>query len=109
MLTIRGQGWRRQAVCLLETPDAPELWTPEHRPRSYVRVHLEQMCQRCPVRRECAADAVEAQTSEAGLYAGVWVPELRKKKQWASAMDDLRTIAGLDSTAGDFSALGASA
>ena len=57
-MTISGQQWRNRAVCCLETPDAPELWTPEHRPKCYVRVHLEQMCQRCPVRRECAADAV---------------------------------------------------
>lgn len=108
MIAIRGQQWRKKAVCHLETPDAPELWTPEHRPHHYVRVHLEQMCQRCPVRRACAADAVLSGT-EAGMYAGVWVPEHRKKKQWAEAMDTLREIAGVDSCGGELAGLGASA
>lgn len=43
---------------------------------------------------------------QSGFYAGVWVPELRKKKPWARAMNDLREIAALDSGAGDFGILG---
>ena len=47
--------------------------------------------------------------TEAGMYAGVWVPEHRKKKQWAMAMDNLREIAGLDPGEVELAALGASA
>lgn len=52
MMWVSGQRWKGQAVCFLETPDAPELWTPDRKPARATRVHLERMCQRCPVRRE---------------------------------------------------------
>lgn len=87
-----GLGWRARAVCYLETPDAPELWTPERRPVRDMRVHLERMCARCPVRRECAADAVLT-GAEGGMYAGVWVPN-HEQGGWAAAMDVLREVAG---------------
>lgn len=106
--TIHEQQWRKQAVCYLETSDAPELWTPEHRPKQHVRVHLEQMCRRCPVRRPCAADAVVS-GAESGLYAGVWVPERRKKTQWALAMGRLGDIAGADGGSDELTELGVSA
>lgn len=108
IMTLREQQWRKQAVCYLETSDAPELWTPEHRPKQDVRVHLEQMCRRCPVRQECAADAVSSE-AEGGLYAGVWVPERRKKTQWAMAMARLGEIAGQDAVSDELTTLGVSA
>lgn len=108
MMVIREQQWRKQAVCYLETSDAPELWTPEHRPKQDVRVHLEQMCRRCPVGRQCAGDAV-ASGAESGLYAGVWVPERRKKTQWALAMARLGEIAGLQAGSDELTGLGVSA
>ncbi|ORX13066.1 WhiB family transcriptional regulator [Mycobacterium xenopi] len=107
MIQPKGQQWRRNAVCYLETPDAPELWTPERRPPRTVRVHLEQMCRRCPVRRQCAEDAVFTQT-QTGLYAGVWVPR-RSEDSWEAAMARLRAIADLDPGEVSLGALGVSA
>jgi len=107
VIKVRGQQWRRKAVCYLETPDAPELWTPARRPPRNVRVHLEQMCQRCPVQRQCAAHAVLTD-AETGMYAGVYVPNSREPG-WAQAMQKLRQIAGLDQVGVELAALGASA
>ena len=45
----------------------------------------------------------------AQLYAGVWVPERRKKQQWAVAMDRLRGVAGVDSLVDQLAGLRASA
>lgn len=104
MIRVRGQAWRRQAVCFLETSDAPELWTPDHLPGRTVRGHLEQMCRRCPVRRQCAAEAVSSD-AEGGIYAGVWVPDSHQRKSWAAAMALLRGIAGLDPLEHEFAAL----
>lgn len=95
MKTIRGQMWRRDAVCFREMPDAPEVWTPQRKPRLAVLVPLEQMCRRCPVRRDCALDAVSSET-ECGMYAGVWVPERKETNGWSPAMKKLREVAGLD-------------
>ena len=95
MIRLRGQAWRRRAVCFLETSAAPELWTPDRAPARRVQVHLQQMCRRCPVRRECAAEAV-ALGAEAGMYAGVWVPEHRTGHGWAAAIEALRVIARAD-------------
>lgn len=82
------------AICHLETPDAPELWTSNRRPPRVVSAQLELMCRRCPVRRPCAAVAVisEAQT---GMYAGVFVPEKKVNNGWSDALEALRLIAGL--------------
>lgn len=82
--------WRSQALCSLETPDAPELWTPKRAPVRGVRVHLERMCQRCPVRSACAAWAVQTE-AECGMYAGVWVPN-QGDAGWGPAMEQLRGI-----------------
>lgn len=98
MNPVTGSHWQRRAVCVQETSDAPELWTPDRKPARAVRVHLEQMCQRCPVRRTCAANAVSA-GAEAGMYAGVWVPQRSAKKSWAAAMQRLVLIAGVDAGA----------
>ena len=99
--------WQARAVCYLETSDAPELWTPDRRPALVVRTQLERMCQRCPVRRQCAAEAVLTQ-AQTGMYAGVWVPENSPDNQWAAAMEELRLIAGLPVAVGGVS-LGVSA
>lgn len=107
-MKVHGQEWRRRAVCLLETPDAPEVWTPERRPARNVRVHLEQMCRRCPVQPQCAADAVLS-GAESGMYAGVWVPRLKDKAAWAAAMDELRQVAGSSQVSAELAALEASA
>lgn len=92
MGTTAGEHWQQQAVCALETPDAPWIWTPDRRPRQEQREHLGQMCQRCPVRRTCAAEAIE-EDSQSGVYAGVWVPEQVDRAAWAAARAQLRLIA----------------
>lgn len=98
MSMVAGLDWQKRAVCYLETSDAPELWTPERRPGRTVRLHLEQMCHRCPVRRQCAAEAL-ATEAETGIYAGVWVPERKdnstkgKEHTWLAAREKLREIA----------------
>jgi hypothetical protein len=63
------------------------------------------MCRRCPVRRECAAEAV-AFGAEAGMYAGVWVPEHRTGHGWAAAIETLRVIARRDGREADRAAAG---
>lgn len=92
MSTTAGVRWQRQAVCARETPDAPELWTPDRRPERAVRTHLQQMCRRCPVRRRCAENAVST-AAESGIYAGIWVPERVYRAAWESAVDALARIA----------------
>lgn len=95
MTKIRGQLWRHEAVCFVEMPDAPEVWTPQRKPRLAVLIPLEQMCGRCPVQRNCALDAVSS-GAECGVYAGVWVPERKETNGWSPAMKKLREVAGLD-------------
>lgn len=92
---ISGVQWQRDAVCYRETSAAPELWTPDKRPGVAVRRELERMCHRCPVRRTCATEAV-SDGAEAGMYAGVWVPELKTSTaaRWHEAMAALREIGG---------------
>lgn len=100
MSTVTGSSqWQERALC--RAADAPELWSGDRKPRLRVLVHLEQMCQRCPVRRDCAAEAV-AYGDQAGMYAGVWVPERSSssRKAWAAAMQRLELIAGTAATAG---------
>jgi WhiB family redox-sensing transcriptional regulator len=98
MNAATGSHWQRRAVCVLETPDAPEVWTPDRKPARTVRLHLEQMCQRCPVRRDCALNAV-TNGAETGMYAGVWVPQQSERKSWAAAMQRLERIAGIGTDA----------
>lgn len=93
MNVVSGVRWQRWAVCVQETSDAPELWTPDRKPAGAVRVHLERMCRRCPVRRTCAANAVHT-GAQAGMYAGVWVPQRRPEKAWVAAMQRLVLVAG---------------
>jgi WhiB family transcriptional regulator, redox-sensing transcriptional regulator len=93
VLKVYRQRWRKWAACSLETPDVPELWTPERCPPRPVLVHLQQICASCPVRGQCAADAVLT-GAETGLYAGVWVPAHTRYAGWVAAMDDLRRVAG---------------
>lgn len=97
--------WQQKALCFLETPDAPELWGPDRRPVMALWVHLEQMCRRCPVRAQCAGDAV-ARLAETGVYAGVWVPQRSLQASWQSAMDKLQRIAGEQPTDVSDQALG---
>ncbi|MEE3755247.1 WhiB family transcriptional regulator [Mycobacterium intracellulare] len=85
--------WRERAVCVLETPDAPELWTPDRRPVRAVLVHLEAMCNRCPVSRDCAVHAVGEDGAE-GVYAGVWVPRKGRRVARATAIRRLKRIIG---------------
>ncbi|MCH9732005.1 MAG: WhiB family transcriptional regulator [Actinomycetia bacterium] len=112
MSTVDGLDWQKRAVCYLETSDAPEMWTPERRPQRGVREQLEQMCQRCPVRRRCATEAFITE-AESGIYAGVWVPERKdnsprdKGHSWLGARERLRTIAATAPVA--IAMLGASA
>jgi WhiB family redox-sensing transcriptional regulator len=79
----------------VQTPDAPEMWTPDRRPPRPLMVHLQQMCDGCPVRRECAAEAV-ASGAQTVVAAGMFVPERRLAKSWAAAIDELAEIAGQD-------------
>lgn len=83
-----------QKVCIVETPDAPELWASDRQPSPTVRGHLEQMCLRCPARRSCAQEAVD-QAAQTGMYAGVWAPQQSDREKWLKAMDRLRQIAGI--------------
>ncbi|MFV8227476.1 WhiB family transcriptional regulator [Mycolicibacterium fortuitum] len=110
MSAAAGLDWKRRGVCVVETPDAPEIWTPDRKPARTVLRHLEQMCQRCPVRPDCAAEAV-ADQAQAGMYAGVWVPQRQRstKQAWADAMQRLEHLAGVTSIAVDEDALGVSA
>ena len=80
-------------MCYLETSGAPELWTSDRRPRGVVAAELERICQRCPVRRECAAEAVET-GAQNGTYAGVYVCDTRQSQSWLAAMRELARIAG---------------
>lgn len=104
---MAGSRWRERAVCLVETGGAPELWTSDRRPPAAVRTHLEQICRRCPVRRDCAAFALTT-GAQCGMYAGVWVPEGTQSggAAWAAAMGRLRTIADTPDGAGGRLAVG---
>ncbi|MGJ6127085.1 WhiB family transcriptional regulator [Mycolicibacterium sp. Y3] len=95
-----GRAAADQKVCIVETPDAPELWASDRQPTPAVRKHLEQMCLRCPARRSCAEDAV-VQAAQTGMYAGVWVPPQSDRQKWLTAMDRLRQIAGIGDAVGD--------
>lgn len=104
-----GWNWRRNAVCFLETSSTPELWTPDRQPARAVRKSLEGLCHRCPVQRQCAADAI-AGDAEGGLFAGVWIPERGDRGKWDAAIERLREIAGPSEQIGvEFAELEASA
>lgn len=84
--------WRRSALCAIETSGAPELWTSDRKPRGIVAEELRQICSRCPVLAQCAADAV-ATEAELGTYAGVYVSSRTEKSRWYAAMAQLRKVA----------------
>lgn len=103
-MTQQSQNWRARSLCVQETPDAPELWTSDRRPKRALLVLLQRVCDSCPVQTECATDAVTS-GGQTGMYAGRHLPEKRENNPlWASAMDELRQIAGL-ATAVDDAAL----
>lgn len=92
---VVGQRWKLQGACGVQTPDALEMWTPERRPPRPVMVHLQQICAGCPVRRQCAAEAV-ASGAENWVAAGVFVPARQYARTWAAAIAELEGIAGQD-------------
>lgn len=102
--------WQKRAVCYLETSDAPEMWTSDRRPHALVRKELARMCARCPVRRQCATDAV-LNDEETGTYAGVYLPQniSANAGRRAVALDELREIAGMPAAGEDLGYLGRSA
>lgn len=104
------QQWQKRAVCYLETSDAPEMWTSDRRPRDLLRKELQRMCQRCPVRVQCATEAVLTD-AETGTYAGVYLPQniTANVARRTVALNELRAIAGLPSVAEEMSYLGVSA
>ena len=102
--------WQKRAVCYLETSDAPEMWTSDRRPHELLRKELQRMCARCPVRERCAGEAVFSD-AETGTYAGVYLPQniAANAGRRATAMEELRVIAGLPSARDDLAYLGVSA
>jgi Transcription factor WhiB len=102
--------WQTRSVCYLETSDAPEMWTSDRRPQRLLRKELQRMCARCPVRAQCAADAVLTD-AEAGTYAGVYLPQniAANSARRAVAMDELRAVAELPPAEEDLAYLGVSA
>lgn len=92
---VVGQRWKLQGACGVQTPDAVEMWTPERRPARPVMMRLQQICQGCPVRRMCAAEAVGS-AAENWVAAGVFIPERRYSRAWGAAMEELAEIADQD-------------
>lgn len=64
--------WRQSALCPSSGISARD-WTANRRPRATVRVRMEAVCRGCPVRGECAADALVCGMDSA-MAAGVWIP-----------------------------------
>ena len=71
---------------------------------------MARMCARCPVRRQCATDAV-LNDEETGTYAGVYLPQniSANAGRRAVALDELREIAGMPAVGEDLAYLGRSA
>jgi WhiB family redox-sensing transcriptional regulator len=92
-MSAGGRHWSSKAACFLETSSAPELWTPDRQPARALRKSMESLCYRCPVRRQCAAEAIRAH-AEGGLFAGVWMPDRGERGKWDDAVGLLREIAG---------------
>lgn len=84
--------WHELAVCRRETPGVP-VWTSDKQPRKPVLVHIEQMCDRCPVKVQCAVQALEDR-EEAAIYAGVHIPVKSSLEQWHAARAKLERICG---------------
>lgn len=79
------------------------MWTSDTRPAKLVLVHIEQMCDRCPVKVQCAVQALE-DDEEAAIYAGIHVPEKSRSRRWQAARQQLQRIcesgAGADGVCG---------
>lgn len=85
--------WMKKADC---RPDAG--WTPDRKPSSDVMMDFALICLGCPVRRECAAHAIDKGLDN-GIYAGVYVPTKLNEQQrrtwgFSVAMNELARIAG---------------
>ncbi|MGB8404803.1 MAG: WhiB family transcriptional regulator, partial [Mycobacterium sp.] len=82
--------WHEDAVCRRETPEIP-VWTSDKSPKRLVQVHIEQMCERCPVKVQCAIQALD-DDEEAATWAGVHLPEKSRRDQWHAARAQLQRI-----------------
>ena len=83
--------WAQDAACR----PSPH-WTSDERPQGQIEANLAAICAGCPVRRECAAHAVDSR-AESGTYAGVWLPPrqpgARREVGWERARRKLTMIA----------------
>lgn len=62
--------WMSQALCRLDEPD----WLFDRRPDHETLSRMGAICAVCPVSPACASYAL-ANNCEAGIYAGVWLPQ----------------------------------
>jgi WhiB family transcriptional regulator, redox-sensing transcriptional regulator len=87
-------GWQSHALCAQVDPDA---WFPEEGARSDA---IKRVCQRCPVRAECLADAL-ARHDTNGIWGGLSYTErlaLRTRpvvRQLESAREHARLLTAL--------------
>ena len=77
-------------------------WTSDEPPQGHIEARLAAICAGCPVRRECAAWAVN-ERAESGTYAGVYLPPrwpgARRQIGWERARRQLGRIARGDEVA----------
>ena len=66
-------------------------WTSDEPPQGHIEARLAAICAGCPVRRECAAWAVN-ERAESGTYAGVYLPT-RRRVGWERGRRQLGRIA----------------
>ena len=89
--------WKEHAACR----PSPH-WTSDEPPQGHIEACLVAICAGCPVRRECAAYAVDSR-AESGTYAGVWLPPrwpgARRQIGWERARRQLGRIARGDEVA----------
>lgn len=82
--------WHKDAVCRRETPEVP-VWTSDTKPKKLVSMHIEQMCERCPVKPQCATQALDDE-EQAAIWAGVHLPEKSRRDDWHAARAQLQRI-----------------
>jgi Transcription factor WhiB len=70
--------WMTQARC---RPNPA--WTPERQPNTELLIALREICDQCPVIRQCASHALNERL-HGGVYAGVWLPH-RYSAEWLRA------------------------
>jgi Transcription factor WhiB len=75
----RDHAWMRDAAC---RPDPT--WTADHKPRPELLQALRDVCDHCPVIRQCAAHAITEKLG-GGVYAGVWLPHRHYSAEWLRA------------------------